>query len=335
MTPWITALLVWIAAGARVGRVLVKPATTARVAIVVAVAAVATAATTAVPEIGLALDHALPGGVPSGLLSSAIHTAAWIGFATATSVVASAAWPVVSRGNLRRIAAGIYGIGSATAVVAIAWSTTFGWAVVALGCLLVVVTGLRNLDWTALGRGIALYTAGTALVGVLAAGEIRAAAAGEPARAAGAALPFGLLWELAALLIGLGAVWIVVELWVRARLLMRRTHALHSLLVHRFPQVIAHEQSAWSTQLRASDQITQIMDALYLQAGGGARFAAGGPPASVPERAAAVARWARDPRGTDGVDARWLAPPAGISPRGWVRAIARAFEPGRGAHLRH
>ncbi|WP_280383267.1 hypothetical protein [Nocardia wallacei] len=43
MTFWLTALLVWMAAGARVGRVLVKPATTARVAIVVAVAAVAPA----------------------------------------------------------------------------------------------------------------------------------------------------------------------------------------------------------------------------------------------------------------------------------------------------
>lgn len=335
MTAWIAAALVWIAAGARVGRVLVKPATTARVAIVLAVAAVATAATAAVPEIGLALDHALPGGVPSGLPSSALITVAWLCFATATSVVASAAWPVVSRGNLRRIAAGIYGIGSAAAVVTVAWSTTFGWSAVALGCLLVVVTGLRNLDWTALGRGIALYTAGTALVGLLAGAEIRWASAGQPVRVAGAPLPFAPLWELAALLIGLGAVWIVVELWLRARLLMRRTHALHSLLVHRFPQVVAHEQSAWSTQLRASDQITQIMDALYLQAGGGARFAAGDPPALVPERAAAVARWARDPRGAEGVDARWIAPPPGISPRGWVRAIARAFESGRGAHLRH
>ncbi|WP_067647475.1 hypothetical protein [Nocardia harenae] len=334
MTPWITAMLVWIAAGARVGRVLVKPATTARVAIVLAVAAVATAATIAVPEIGLALDNALPGGLPSGPLSGALHTAAWIGFATATSVVASAAWPVVSRGNLRRIAAGIYGIGTAAAVVTLAWSTTFGWAVVALGCLLIVVTGLRNLDWTALGRGIALYTAGTALVGLLAAAEIRRALAGEPGRVAGAALPFARLGELAALLIGLGAVWIVMELWLRARLLMRRTQALHSLLIRRFPQVVAHEQSVWSTQLRASDQITQIMDALYLQAGGGARFAAGRPPASVPERAAAVARWARDPRGTDGVDARWIAPPAGVSPRRWVQAIARALEPGRGAHVR-
>ncbi|MFC8046221.1 hypothetical protein [Nocardia sp. NPDC057353] len=334
MTPWITAVLIWIAAGARVGRVLVKPATTARVAIVLAVAAVATAVTTAVPEIGLALDHALPGGLPSGLLSTGVQTAAWIGFATATSVVASAAWPVVSRGNLRRIAAGIYGVGTAAAAVTLAWSTTFGSAFVVLGCALVVVTGLRNLDWTALGRGIALYTAGTALVGLLAAADIRAAIAGERARAAGAALPFAPAWALAALLIGLGAVWIVVELWLRARLLMRRTHALHSLLVRRFPQVIAHEQAAWSTQLRASDQITQIMDALYLQAGGGARFAAGDPPAQVPERAAAVARWARDPRGVDWVDARWIAPPPGISPRGWVQAIARAFQPSPGAHGR-
>ncbi|MFE7718598.1 hypothetical protein ACFU44_06100, partial [Nocardia rhizosphaerihabitans] len=91
MTLWLTALLVWVAAGARVGRVLVKPATTARVAIVVAVAAVALAATVAIPDIAVAVDNLLPGGLRSGWLSTGIVDSAWILFTTATSVVASAA----------------------------------------------------------------------------------------------------------------------------------------------------------------------------------------------------------------------------------------------------
>jgi hypothetical protein len=39
-----------------------------------------------------------------------------------------------------------------------------------------------------------------------------------------------------------------------------------------------------------------------------------------------VAQWARHPLGQTVVDSRWIAPPEGVSPRGWVQAIAAAFE---------
>lgn len=327
MTLWLTALLVWVAAGARVGRVLVKPATTARVAIVVAVAAAAAAATLAVPEIALAVDNLLPEGAPPGMLADGVQVAAWLVFATATSVVAAAAWPVVSRRNLRQIALVIYGAGTLVIAATLVWSFTFGWCALALACVFIVVTGLRNLDWTALGRGIAIYTTGTALTGLLAVLEVRRAWVGEPAAPAGEPNWGWQAWEIAALLIALGAVWIVVELWMRARAVLRQTRALHRTMIKRFPEVIAHEQPSSSTQLRASDQVAQIMDALYLQSGGGVELAAAGaPPASIPERAERVARWARNPLGDIVVDARWIAPPEGVSPRGWVRAIARAFD---------
>ncbi|MGW4328649.1 hypothetical protein ACWEKR_22425 [Nocardia sp. NPDC004573] len=326
MTLWSTALLVWMAAGARVGRVLVKPATTARVAIVVAVAAVAVAATVAVPEIAVALDNLVPGGVHAGRLSDGVVTGSWIAFATATSVVASAAWPVVSRRNLRQIACFLYGAGLIAMVLTLAWSFTSGWVVVAVGCAFVVVTGVRNLDWTALGRGIALYTAGAAVVAGLAAGRIGRAFQHAPHPAPGDPAWAWPIWELASLLIALGAVWIVVELWVRARVLLRRIRALHRTMVGRFPEVVAHEQGGFSTQLRASDQVAQIIDALYLQSGGGLVLAElAPPPDSVADRAARVARWVRDPAGEFVVDARWIAPPEGISPRGWVQAVARAY----------
>ncbi|WP_280241196.1 hypothetical protein [Nocardia abscessus] len=113
---------------------------------------------------------------------------------------------------------------------------------------------------------------------------------------------------------------------VRARVLMRRIRPLHRVVVGRFPEVVAHEQAGFSTQLAASDQVAQIIDALYLQSGGGLVLAElAPPPTSVPERADRVARWARDPVGEFAVDARWIAPPEGISPRGWVQAIARAY----------
>ncbi|MBO0856126.1 MAG: hypothetical protein J2P18_20440, partial [Nocardia sp.] len=53
---------------------------------------------------------------------------------------------------------------------------------------------------------------------------------------------------------------------------------------------------------------------------------AGIPSSSVDERAAKVASWARNPLGDEIVDARWIAPPEGLSSRGWVQAIARAFD---------
>ncbi|WP_024800828.1 hypothetical protein [Nocardia sp. BMG51109] len=327
MTFWLTALLVWMAAGARVGRVLVKPATTARVAIVVAVAAVAAAATVTIPEVAVALDHLLPNGIRGQMFADRLHVAAWLLFTVATSVVAAAAWPIVSRTNLRQIAAFIYAAGVVSIAVTLAWSTLFGWAVTLLGCLFIAITGLRNLDWTALGRGIALYTAGTILVGVLSVLSIRRLAMDYPPAGPGHAGWFWPAWQVASLLVAVGAVWIVIELWARARLLLRQIRPLHRTMTGRFPEVVAKDQTGSTTQLKASDQVAQIMDALYLLSGGGIELVdAGRPTGSITERADLVARWARNPLGDVVIDARWIAPPEGLSPRGWVQAIARAFE---------
>ncbi|WP_067858667.1 hypothetical protein [Nocardia shimofusensis] len=327
MIVWLTALLVWVAVGARVGRVLVRPATTPRVAIVIAVAAVGTAATVTAPEIALALDNLRPEGLPTGSLSAGAHLSAWIAFATATSVVAAAAWPVVSRRNLRQIALVIYGVGVLAMLGALVSSFTAGWVVLALACAFIVLTGVRNLDWTALGRGIAIYAAGSAVVGVLASLQAWRSWTGAESMGPGQEQWAWQVWSAAAALISLGAVWIVVELWARAKQTLRETRALHRTMLERFPEVIAHERPSSSTQLRASDQVAQIMDALYLQSGSGIELvAAGRPPADVPMRAERVARWARNPLGEIVVDARWIAPPEGISPRGWVRTIARAFD---------
>lgn len=323
MTFWSTALLVWVAAGTRVGRVLVKPATTTRVAIVIAVTAVALACTITIHDVALVVDGLLPRGLPPGRLSEGVVVAAWLLFATATSVVAAAAWPVGSRRNLRRIARVVYGVGASAILAALGWSFTAGWALIVAAGVFIVVTGWRNLSWTALGRGIAVYITGTALM-VLSAVQ-RGLAAGPRTDADRPGWAW-LLWHSAALLIAAGAVWIVVEMWVRARLLLYRVRNLHQVLVQRFPEVV-QEETGTSTQLEASDRVAQILDALYLQSGGGIEIAAAGePPAGIAARAERVARWARQPLGSAVVDFRWIAPPEGVSPRGWVQAIARAFE---------
>ncbi|MFI6870521.1 hypothetical protein [Nocardia sp. NPDC050406] len=327
MTFWLTALLVWMAAGARVGRVLVKPATTARVAIVIAVASVAAASTIAIPEVAVALDHIAPAGVRGMWLSDRVTPALWVLFATATSVVAAAAWPVVSRRNLRQISWMIYAGGVVAMVLTLFWSTAFGWVVTLLECVFIAITGVRNLDWTALGRGIALYTTGTVVVGVLSALSLRRAL--NHAEMPKPEQPdwFWPAWQVAALLIAVGAVWIVIELWLRARFLLREIRTLHRVLVGRFPEVETKDQTGSTTQLKSSDQVAQIMDALFLQSGGGVELVeAGTPPDSITERAERVARWARNPFGDTVVDGRWIAPPPGVSPRGWAQAIARAFD---------
>ncbi|MCX4093449.1 hypothetical protein [Nocardia sp. alder85J] len=326
MTFWMAALVIWMAAGGRVGRVLVKPATTARVAIVVAVTAVAVAVTVSIPEVAVAVDHLLPGGIDGIPLGDRVTGAAWLEFAVATSVVAAAAWPVVSRRNLRTIAWSIHLAGLLAVGATIGWSMLCGFVITVLACGFIAVTGLRNLDWTALGRGIALYTAGTVAVGALAALSIRRLLLGRAPARPGAPGWFWPAWLVAGVVIAVGAVWIVIELWARARLLLRRIRALHRTLVGRFPEVVAREGTGSTTQLKASDQVTQIMDAMYLQSGSGVELVPlGPPPISIGERANLVARWAHDPSGGVALDARWLAPPEGLSPRGWVRAIARAF----------
>ncbi|WP_174184921.1 hypothetical protein [Nocardia barduliensis] len=108
---------------------------------------------------------------------------------------------------------------------------------------------------------------------------------------------------------------------MRARVPLRRIRSLHQVVVDRFPEMVAHEQSGFSAQFKASDQVAQLIDALYLQSGraraGGTRTAAGlgaGP-------ADRVARWAHDPAGEFAVDCSARS----ISPRGWVQAIVRAY----------
>lgn len=324
MTAWIVALVVWVAAGARIGRVLVRPATTVRMAIVIAVAAVALASTAAIPAIAQAIDSTAKLKVQDPRLSDVQMVAAWVIFTAATVVVAAAAWPIASRRNLWRVAQGIYLVGIAIAVVSLTVAPTAGWIAVAIGSVFIIVTGLRNLAWNPLGRGISIYIIGALVVLVLALLQVRRAivdgayAARHPAPA--------MAWAAAALFIAIGAVSILIEMWIRSRILMRRLRPLHQLLIQRFPEVVIDDPKARSTTvLRASDQVAQIMDALYLQSGGGVGNAVAPPPPNEhSQRALAVARWAQDPTAIL-LDPLWIAPPEGMSARRWVSAIAKQF----------
>ena len=328
MSFWLVALAVWIAAGGRVGRVLVRPATTVRVAIVAAVASVALAVTIGIPEVADSVDRLLPNGVRAGeRLVPLLIIALWVSFTAATAVVAAAAWPITSRENLRRVATAIYGLGAVFALITIFWSAKIGWAAIAVGCAVIVVTALRNFDWTPLGRGVGIFSLGTAVVGVLACVHLRELL--EESKSATRPTP-SWAWLTASLLISVGAVWILVEMWVRARLLMRQVKVLHNALTTRFPEVTQDDSGNTTTVLRASDQVAHVMDALNLLAGGGgaALKSAAAPPSGRAERARAVAIWVRDPVNSAPLDTRWIAPPDGTSTRRWVSTIAQAYTNG-------
>ena len=197
--------------------------------------------------------------------------------------------------------------------------------------MFIVITGLRNLAWTPLGRGIALFTVGTAIVTVLAVLQLL-----DPQR------PFyahhAWAWGLANVLLAIGAVWVIIEVWVRAWLLRHRIRTLHAVLTKRFPEVTVEGFKRTTTTLRASDEVAHIMDALYLQSGGGIdAFVATPPPAEAEERAAAVARWVQDPVVAEPLDSRWVAPPGGNVGASLGRracACVRRVGSGRGSPVR-
>lgn len=318
---WLVALVVWMAAGARVGRVLVRPATPVRVAIVVGVAAIAAAATFAIPDVAGTIDE-LAGGFNGTLLSAGLASAAWVVFATAAAVVGIAAWPLAHGRRLYRLITCTYVTGGAVAVIALCWMPAVGWAGVVAGCVFVAITAIKNMSWSPLGRGIAIFMAGLVLIAGLSVWELSQAIRG---RAGAGELGLPWIWAAASILVALGAVWILLEVWVRARWLLWRIRHLHRTLTKRFPEVLTVETGHTTTTLRAADQVAHIMDALYLQAGGGAPGETAKPPDSARARAVQVAKWVRDPYKSAMLDPRWIAPPAGLSTRHWIADIARVL----------
>ena len=319
---WVVALVVWIAAGARTGRVAARQPTPLRIAMVIAVSSAACASTLAVPDVALRLDAL----APTAGLSEILLELAWTLFAAASAVGAVSVWPILPRRALRAVATVIY-----AAAVLVGTALAGGYPVPALVFIVlalasVVITGTWHVAWTPLGRGIALVVVGSAMVLVAAVVGLVREVAGETwiIGSSGA-------YTTAAVVVSAGTVWVLVETWLRARRDLRRMSALHSVLVSRFPEVVEGDGKGSTTVLRASDSIAHVMDALYLQAGAGMfETRAQNLPESTTERSRILARWIDDPAGSEVLDTEWIAPPQGMSPRRWVLQLAEAY-----AEIRH
>ena len=314
---WLVALMVWTAAGARIGRVAARQPTPLRVAMVVAVSSAALASTLAVPDVAGRLDTVAPGVG----LSEIILELAWTLFAAASAVGAISVWPILPRPALRAVAVVVY-----TVAVVLGIGLAGGYPVPALVFIVialtaVVVTGVRHVAWTPLGRGISLIVVGSVIV-------LAAAVVGLVREVSGETWAVGSssAYTVSAVVVSVGTVWVLVETWLRARQDLRRMNTLHSVLVARFPEVVEGDGKGSTTVLRASDAVAHVMDALYLQAGAGMLDTDEQDlPESTAERARILARWIDDPVASDVLDTEWIAPPQGTSPRRWVLYLADAY----------
>ncbi|EOM77610.1 hypothetical protein DW322_08280 [Rhodococcus rhodnii] len=316
MTAWVITVFCALAAGARVGRVLVRGATPLRMALLVAVAFLTLASVVWVPPVGAALRALAPGTDLRWTLAVGATT---LGVVSGT-VGAVSSSSRVSRRWMRPIA-----LAATTATVLVLAASVVSGSerpaavVTAAAGLVIVAMTVRYVAWTPLGRGVAALTLGALVLVVAAVGVAATGAdAGWPVGVAGAG----------AVLVATGTMWVPVELWVRARLTLRRVRGLRRDLVARFPEVSTIRPGGRTTTvLDAQDAVAQIVDALYIQAGAGL-FPTGRVPLpdGTADRVAALVEWIDDPHGSAVLDTEWIAPPDGMSARRWVLTIASAYD---------
>nr|WP_296765436.1 hypothetical protein [Rhodococcus sp. (in: high G+C Gram-positive bacteria)] len=312
---WIAALLVWFAAGARVGRVVVRNANTVRVAIVVAVCFLAAAHTVGIDDVARSLDRL-------GDANSALAVC-WTGFSAASAVVAIHAWPSIPTGRHRVVTAFVAALGIA-AMVGSLLSPTVGWVFVLVSLPVVVFTGARVLDRTPVGHAVGLYCLGACFTIAVAVTVLFGAS------------PNRTVLTVGTLTTALGAVWVLLGTWLRARVLLFRIKDLHRTLVRRFPEVIDDSRSGAPTVLRAADHVSDTMDALYLLVGAGQYDDDPIPPESPSTRAALLARTVRDPLAHPVLGTGWVVAPEDMSLAQWVTLVAAsAAGPADSSEHRH
>lgn len=322
MITWVIALICSAAVGARIGRLTVRPPSLARVSIALSAIAVTVAATVRTPTMIDMLDS-------TGLgTAETTFTVAWIVFATATALIAAVSLPRVSAWPQWLPSAGAVVTGLAVTAVELldAGHSMVTDLYLAATMLFAVGAGARQCRWNPLGRAIGLFCAGSLVV---AAASLRALVAG-PSQVLELSNPW---WSVAIVLISAGCSSVMVEAWFRAKSDLRRTFGLWSMLTTAHPELLDTDYRSATAALTSSDRISQILDGLYLHAGGGLVRAGDTPPPATPsEHADAVAQWLhRTATAVELIDPAWLSTPDHLSDRDWVVAVATAYAAGPSA----
>ncbi len=269
MIFWAVALLVWVAAGARLGRVVARTATPLRMSMVFAGFSVALSSTVMVPAVWDIVDRIAPEQHAAAMIVIVL----WTALSAASAVGAVSAWPVMSRPAMRGLATVLYSVGAPggdRGSLRLPGAGSDLYHRRSVPCHFDGGYGtLRGRRW---GRGIALIVTGSSILLVVVVVMLVESIGGTGALESDIWTGPGGVWFIAAssVLIALGITWVLLETWLRARRDLYRLRRMHALLVKRFPPEVVDADSAGSTSvLRASDMIAQIMDAMYIQSGAG------------------------------------------------------------------
>ncbi|MFC4602606.1 hypothetical protein [Rhodococcus kronopolitis] len=319
MITWIVALICSTAVGARIGRLTVRPPSLARVSIAIAAIAVTLAATIDTDTMIDMLDS-------TGLgTAETAFTVSWIAFTTATALIAAVSLPRVSAWPQWLLSAAAVGVGLAVTtveLVAAGHSPVTDLYLAAAG-LFAVGAGARQIRWNPLGRAIGLFCAGTLVVAAMCLRSLFAGPTRDLALTSG-------WWSLAIVLISAGCSSVMIESWLRAKTDLRRTFRLWSTLTRAHPELLDTDYRSATAALASSDRISQILDGLYLHAGGGLVTADDSqPPTALSEHADEVAQWLhRSAVAVELFNPAWLSTPDHLGDRDWIVAVATAYNAG-------
>ncbi|ALG86079.1 hypothetical protein [Gordonia phthalatica] len=306
---WVIAALCSAAVGARLGRLTVRPPSLARTSVAVAAIAVAAAAAVRTPTVATVI------GSPGSSAPILVFVACWIVASSATALIAASALSQLGRRGLTTVTVAVSALAVADVIaMVILGETMVGAILIVLADLFALGVGARYIAWNPLGRAIALYLIGVAVmvvVLVVSPDEVT---------------PTGGWWAVTIIALSASCCSVMVESWLVARLDLRRTLALHSALIDAHPELADPDYRSATPVLQANDRVSEILDGLYLHAGAGLVPAEGKEFDESPrDRARKIAAWLRTDEFTV-IDPHLLSTPQPLSDLRWVRLIAREYD---------
>ena len=349
MIIWAVAGLLALATGLRIGWALVNRQSVVSAAMIVALAGLTLFAALNWPPLTALVDATLGWPNMSAALSLIALVASAAGSCVMITSVASTGKPAATR----RLAVLQYGAGAVVAAGVAGWflsaerlpamapwtylDSTLGGALgallplvyVVLALTLVTVVGLRLASPSRRGRALLVFILGSALIVVAGAFFVLRALA-QPGWLGGGPVAALLLTAMAT--VAVGVLLPSVEDWIGARREMTLISPLLGELQRRHPEVGIGERPRGPLAFQVAEQLSQISDALYLDAAVAGQ--AGSPSPDRPSdvtptaQAAAIARWVHDGRtatATGFPGTGWLHQPEGYSDREWILEIARQY----------
>jgi len=349
MIIWVVAGLLALATGFRIGWALVNRQSVVNAGMIVALTGLTLFAALNWSPLSALVDSAL--GRPN--VSAALSLVALVASATGSAVMITSVASTRGPASTRRWAVLQYLVGALLAAVVVGWfvsaerrppmnpraylESALGGTPGALLPLLYVLlalslvtgVGLRLASPSRRGRALFVFSLGSALI--VAAGAVFVVrAVGYPAGVGGGSV--AMLLTVAMVTVAVGVLLPTVEDWLAARREMTQVEPLLHELRRRHPDVGIGERPRGPLVFQVAEQLSQISDALYLEAAVAERE--DGRPSGLPAevtptgQAAAIARWIHaGPRKTvtafpgDG----WLHQPQSYSDREWILEIARQY----------